>query len=218
MARVRAATKAPDRGRKAPRELRRRQLIDATIDVLAEKGYAALTLSDVANAAGLSHGIVNFHFNSKRELLHETLRFLSDEYRAHVQAMMDKAGKEPLARLTALVRADFHRSVSTKRKLAAWLAFWGEAQARPTYQSFCGAHDEDYHNTLVDLLTELGKADEGYKPLLMAHALGAALDGLWLKMMFDAVSREDAEASALEMLKWLLPRQPAPGAPASPQR
>ena len=38
-------------GRKASREVRRRQLIDATIDVLARRGYADLTLADVADGA-----------------------------------------------------------------------------------------------------------------------------------------------------------------------
>ena len=51
--------------RKATRPVRRQQLIDSTIAVLARKGYAGLTVADVAKEAGLSAGIVIFHFNSK---------------------------------------------------------------------------------------------------------------------------------------------------------
>ena len=45
--------------RKASRDVRRRQLIEATIDVLAARGYASLTIGDVARRAGLSMGIIN---------------------------------------------------------------------------------------------------------------------------------------------------------------
>ncbi len=69
--------------RKAPRDVRRQQLIEATIRVLGQKGYAALTIADVAKQAGLSPGIVIFHFNSKDALLADVLRFLALEYRQH---------------------------------------------------------------------------------------------------------------------------------------
>ena len=51
--------------RKLSREARRAQLIEATIKVVAERGYARATLTEVASRAGLSHGLVNFHFQSK---------------------------------------------------------------------------------------------------------------------------------------------------------
>ena len=63
---------APEPGppqRKATRDVRRQQLIEATIKVLGQKGYAATTVADVARAAGLSTGIVIFHFDSKDQLL-----------------------------------------------------------------------------------------------------------------------------------------------------
>ena len=69
--------------RKAARDVRRAQLIEATIAVLARKGYAALTVADVAKEAGLSPGIVIFHFTSKDELLAAVLSFLAAEYRQH---------------------------------------------------------------------------------------------------------------------------------------
>ena len=67
--------------RKLSREFRRQQLIDSTIETIAARGYARTTLTDVANHAGLSHGLVNFHFQSKEKLLAETLLFLAEEYR-----------------------------------------------------------------------------------------------------------------------------------------
>ncbi|WP_457155514.1 TetR family transcriptional regulator, partial [Mesorhizobium sp. P5_C1] len=67
------------RGRKASKEVRQLQLIEATIDSLAKRGYSETTMADVADGAGLSRGIVNFHFESKEKLLIATLQHMYDE-------------------------------------------------------------------------------------------------------------------------------------------
>ena len=105
--------------RKAPREVRRHQLIEATIDALARKGYAELTLADVAKAAGLSVGIVNFHFESKEKLLVETLKALADDYRSNWQMALRQSGPRSADKLAALLAADFNERICSARTLAA---------------------------------------------------------------------------------------------------
>ena len=87
------------RGRKASKETRRQQLIEATIDSLAKRGYSETTMADVADGAGLSRGIVNFHFESKEKLLVATLQYMADEYSAHWRAALQKAGDDPARQL-----------------------------------------------------------------------------------------------------------------------
>ena len=87
-----AAQENPSRGRKAPKETRRLQLIEATIDSLAKRGYAETTMADVTEGAGLSRGIVNFHFESKEKLLVATLQHMYEEYAAHWRAAQLTAG------------------------------------------------------------------------------------------------------------------------------
>ena len=50
------AAEPEKRGRKASKETRRQQLIEATIDSLARRGYSETTMADVADGAGLSRG------------------------------------------------------------------------------------------------------------------------------------------------------------------
>ena len=197
------------RGRKASKEVRRLQLIEATIDSLAKRGYADTTMADVADGAGLSRGIVNFHFESKEKLLVATLQFMSEEYAAHWRAALDKAGEDPARQLWALCAADFDRAVCNRRKLAAWCAFWGEAKSRPTYQALCGSRDQTYQNVLVDICTRL--RDQGsytIEPRATALAINAMLEGLWLRLMMstEEVSRETAFAAAAEMLSATFPK------------
>lgn len=203
------------RGRKASKEVRQLQLIEATIDSLAKRGYSETTMADVADGAGLSRGIVNFHFESKEKLLVATLQHMYDEYAAHWRGAYDKADPSPAARLKALIAADFDRPICNKRKLAAWCAFWGEAKSRPTYQALCGARDEAYQRVFIDLCAALKQdAGYGYEPRSMALGISAMLEGLWLRLMMgtEDVTRESALKAANEFLVAAFPEhypQPA---------
>ncbi|KIF66448.1 TetR family transcriptional regulator [Streptomyces sp. AcH 505] len=66
-------------------ELRRRsreRLLQATVELVAERGYEATTLADIADRAGSARGLVSYYFPGKRQLLqsavhrlmHRTLR------------------------------------------------------------------------------------------------------------------------------------------------
>jgi TetR/AcrR family transcriptional repressor of bet genes len=207
------AVASEKRGRKASKETRQLQLIEATIDSLAKRGYSDTTMADVADGAGLSRGIVNFHFESKEKLLVATLQHMYDEYAAHWRNALHKAGEDAAQQLQALVAADFDRAVCNKRKLAAWCAFWGEAKSRPTYQALSGARDRAYQGTIVALCERL-KAEAGYayEPVEIALALSALLEGLWLRLMMGAqdVTRESALKAANAFLASAFPRHYRP--------
>jgi len=195
------------RGRKASKETRRQQLIEATIDSLAKRGYSDTTLADVADGAGLSRGIVNFHFESKENLLVATLQYMAEEYGDHWASALERAGPGLAGRLWAIVHADFDRKICTKRKLAAWCAFWGEAKSRPTYQALCGARDVKYQDTVIQLCAGL-KAEGGYayEPEPMALSLCAMLEGLWLRLMMgDGTTREKALEAAIAFVVTAFP-------------
>jgi len=204
------AAKAPaKRGRKASKETRRLQLIEATIDSLAKRGFSETTMADVTEGAGLSRGIVNFHFESKDKLLVATLQHMADEYAGHWRTAISKAGEKPADQLLALVRADFDRKICTKRKLAAWCAFWGEAKSRPTYQALCGSRDQAYQDVITDLCSQL-IAEGGY-PVdadKIAMAIGALMEGLWLRLMMggEAPTRDSARETAEALLQVSFPK------------
>jgi AcrR family transcriptional regulator len=199
--------------RKATRDVRRQQLIDATIKVLGQKGYASLTVADVARLAGLSTGIVIFHFNSKNELLAATMQHLAAEYRQHWETAVVAAGPGPSNRLAALLLADFDDSIFTAEKLAAWIAFWGEAQGRPTYDQICAVLDAERCDATLNLCTEINAAGGyGLDPTLVMRTLESLCDGLWLGVAAHGaghpggVSTQQAHASVKAALAAFFPR------------
>lgn len=158
--------------------------MDATIEVLAARGFARTTLTEVANQAGLSHGLVNFHFQTKEKLLTETLLYLAEEYRQNWLAALESAGPSPAERLDSLIRADFHPDICTPAKLSAWCSFWGEAQSRPIYQERCGSNDEIY-NTQMEAICGAMMVEDGIKgdAARVARVLRVTIEGVWLDLM-----------------------------------
>lgn len=204
--------------RKASRSVRRQQLIESTIAVLARKGYAALTVADVAKEAGLSAGIVIFHFNSKDELLADALTFLAAEYRSHWEERVNGAGPSPAGRLRALLLADLDPMVYTRQRLAAWIAFWGETQGRPVYDQICAGLDAERQAATESLCRELD-AEGGYglDCHLVMQSLESLGDGLWLRLATEEtrghshLSAEDAHKIIMAALAAFFPRHFGPG-------
>lgn len=195
--------------RREPKALRREQLINATIDSLAKRGYAATTLADVADGAGLSRGIVNFHFTSKDNLLSETIRYLQDEYTANWVMLTGKAKSDTASQLLAMVTADLDKKICTPRKLAAWFALITEAKSRPTYQKLAWERDEKYRSTLASICRAAKQeANYSFDAQSTADAIYAMQEGLWLRMMLfgKGYKRETALQVVLDMLCTIFPK------------
>jgi len=170
--------------RKMSRDTRRAQLIEATIETLALRGYARTTLTEVARTAGLSHGLVNFHFDTKEKLLSETLALLAEEYRQNWQSYLESAGTDPAAQLAALLLADFDPAICTPARLSAWCSFWGEAQSRPLYQAQCGANDAAYNARISEICGQLlVQGRYAGDSARVARVLRVTIQGVWLDMI-----------------------------------
>ena len=195
--------------RKASRESRRQQLIEATIATIARRGYARTTLTDVAATAGLSHGLVNFHFETKEKLLTATLLYLAGEYRDNWLSALAAAPPAPASQLDALIRADFNAVICAPERLSAWCAFWGEAQCRPIYQQECGSNDIEYAERLEDICARL-IAEGGYggEPGRVARVIRVTVEGVWLDLMTmtQPYSREEAMRTVHACVAAFFPR------------
>lgn len=191
------------------RAARRMQIIESTIRTLARRGYARTTLTEVARTAGLSHGLVLFHFQTKEGLLAETLAFLAEEYRQNWQAALDAAGPDPAGQLQALIDADFADVICTPDRLAAWCAFWGEAQSRPMYQESCGEKDDAYNTALEEICARLIAAEgSGQNAVHLARILRVTIEGVWMDLMTMArpYSKDEALVTVRTCAALLFPQ------------
>lgn len=196
--------------RTAAPEVRRRQLIEATIATIAESGLSGTTMASVARRAGLSTGLVNFHFKSKDILLAETLASLAQELRAAWGEAVADPVLGPAAKLTAIVGAHFDPDIIDRRKIAVWFAFFGETQSRAAYREGATAIDMERLETSTALCREIA-AEGGYAdadPEGMGRTLEALFDGFWLNFLVYPArfSGEDARAQVMGYLAGRFPR------------
>ena len=101
----------------------RQKLIEATTEVIASEGLSGVTMAKVAEQAGLSRGIGNFHFQSKEQLLLETLRAIYQEFDKGWRNIVVDDTLLPAEKLKAVIDATLRPPIASKRKLAVWLAF-----------------------------------------------------------------------------------------------
>src|SRR5690606_3758989 len=50
-------------------QARRKQIVEATIEVLAEVGYGKASLALIAQRVGISKGVISYHFKGKADLI-----------------------------------------------------------------------------------------------------------------------------------------------------
>ncbi|MGP4002402.1 TetR/AcrR family transcriptional regulator [Streptomyces sp. 8N706] len=81
-----AAGRRPTR-RDDQREASRRRLLDAALEILAEEGYRGLTVKQVGDRAGVSRGMVNYHFTSKAGLVEAVVTDIREVFVDRLRAL-----------------------------------------------------------------------------------------------------------------------------------
>src|SRR4051812_21563537 len=93
-------------GTTAARSVRRAELLAAAAQVFAERGYAATTIREAADAAGILGGSLYYHFDSKESMVDEILSTFLDDMWAGFDRVLD-AGLGARQTLEALVAESF---------------------------------------------------------------------------------------------------------------
>jgi phenylpropionate dioxygenase-like ring-hydroxylating dioxygenase large terminal subunit/AcrR family transcriptional regulator len=154
---LQAAPTAPE-----PRDARRRrELIEATIASIARNGLSGTTIAKVAEIANLSAGIVSFYFRTKEALLLATLEHLDQEFEDRRLEIFARAGDDPIRQLEAIIDVNLDPALCDATRVAVWVAFWGESQARESYQKVCGARDISEEEQLVALFEQIAARGDG---------------------------------------------------------
>jgi AcrR family transcriptional regulator len=78
-------------------EARRAQIVQCTIEIIASLGYAQASLANIAERAGISKGVISYHFAGKDELIAQVhtsvMTKVATQVLATVEAQPRAAGK-----------------------------------------------------------------------------------------------------------------------------
>ena len=125
-------------------EERREQIIGATLRIVARKGFASVTLRDVAAEVGVVHGLIRHYFASRDELVAAAFdHAVSAELESEAAALADL---DPIAALAAWL------ATTPENHYLVWIDAWSEAPRNPALAAALTRHHRDCERILADLI------------------------------------------------------------------
>jgi AcrR family transcriptional regulator len=188
--------KVPTRNRQSP-EVRRRELIEATMRSIAKYGYSGTTIETICEEAQVSRGLINHHFGSKEELIRQSYKALRDEWVAQTHGALAESYAEPEDKLRAMIRTSFGPTMFKQEYLGIWAGFWSAIGKSPALRKLNRELFEKDREAYQGIFEEIGKR-RGRKIDSRRAALTviALIDGFWLEWCLDPKSFTAAEAEA----------------------
>lgn len=173
--------------------VRRKALVDAAISAIGDQGTLAVTMSDIARRAGVSAALAHHYFGSKDQLLTETMRSLLRDLRRDTVSALAEADNAR-ARVSAIIRVSFHAGQFAPETVAAWLAFYTEAQRSDAVRRLLVLYARRLHSNLSGSLSQLCPKAEASQ---IAEATAALIDGLYIRRALGAAPLTTERSIAL---------------------
>ncbi len=172
------------------RELRRRELIEATRDVIAECGFEAATIAKISSRAGFSMGYLHHHFSGKDELLAETIRVLYGDMRTYLAEALPRAN-DPVERILILLDANFRTQQYTRENAFAWVSFLARVPFNPEFVRLQTMIERRLFSNFMHDFRKLLPED---KALAAVEEIGTLIDGYWARLAVspDSINSEQA--------------------------
>jgi betaine-aldehyde dehydrogenase len=172
-------------------EARRIQLVEVTIDSLAEVGYVGTTLVQISRRAGVSPGLVAHYFGDKDGLLEAAFRTLARTLAARVRARLALA-RTPRGRVQAVIDTNLAPEEFDRRSGTAWLAFWGQVLHVHGLKRVQNAYQRRMLSNLRNDLRRMVPHEEADG---LAGMIAAMIDGVWLRAALSEWQEADSESA-----------------------
>lgn len=184
--------------------LRRRQLIEATVEAIHDRGMNGLTMGDIARRAGVSSGLAHHYFGSKDDLLIATLRHLLGDFAAGIRGHL-RGTTDARVRLKAIIDGSFGTEQFRPAVISAWLAFYMQSLHDPAAARLLSIYLKRLETNLRHDLRALMTPSEA---ATAARGIAAMIDGLWLRAALPTlhISPEAAIALVDDYLSGLIDR------------
>jgi AcrR family transcriptional regulator len=193
---------------------RKKEILECAIRLIIDEGMTALTIRRVAEAAGVSTGLVLYHFATKEDLIAESWRLALLQAREKIRAAVgDVQGRDLM---DAIFKFRFQDDESTNVPWIFWLEYWNHA-----------ARTEDlrvHHSQTFTMMQEMdlaqvrtamaaGQIREDIDPAMIVDLYHAVFCGLIVKVVLDKESITGDRALDLGRLFLSLLAPPEPAKP-----
>jgi AcrR family transcriptional regulator len=163
-------------------EVRREEILDATVEQVESRGFGSTRVADVAEALDISSGLVFYHFGTKDELFAAALEHAADRDLARLERTASRARSpiEAVRRILAL-----YSPQGAAPGWTIWVDAWAESLRNEQLREASRRLDVRWKDVLERAISD-GVADGTFRcedAEASAWRLSALLDGLAVQVL-----------------------------------
>jgi AcrR family transcriptional regulator len=194
---------------------RHQEILDAAARVITGRGLAETRISDIAEQAGVSPGLILYYFESKDRLLSEALTFANDQFYLRTSREIRRlpSAIDQLRRLVDLSVPGYLPEYGRLDEWALWIEVWVRALRDSDMAKDREVLDDRWRSQIADVIRagkdsgEFTTADDTDE---LAIRIGCLIDGLAIQVvmndstitttrMHDAVMRVSSQLLGFEL-------------------
>jgi TetR/AcrR family transcriptional repressor of bet genes len=186
-------------------EQRKQEIVMALLRVMSERGYEKASIQAIAKEAGLSAGLLHYHFKSKQEILLALVNWITTSATERLEKM-NEGLTAPWDKLTAFINARLSTDKnSLPQAVTAWVVIAGESVRQPEikalYQELIGKQFIILKQLIADIWE--GKTILSKDVIHLSAIILASMEGAFqLSATADKIMpKEYAAESILNLIK-----------------
>ena len=150
---------------------RREEILKIAVDIIANEGYASLTMRALARASGMKLGALQYHFRTSEDLLRALVAYISDAYDQSFSNLQDRKEPPSVREVVVFILDDTAgRNMSSDH---LWPQLLSMQQVEPLISELVEDLYAYYYSILTDALIREGAS----APKAEALALLSLLEG-----------------------------------------
>ena len=155
---------------------RQQQILKIAVDMIADQGYASLTMRALARASGMKLGALQYHFRTSEEMLKALVEYIASAYDQSFRSLRDQ-DKPPGVREIVIFILDDEAGGSLNGD-HLWPQLWAMQQVEPLVSDLM----EDLYADYYSILTNALKRSRSSAPDAEALMLLSLLEGTTIFM------------------------------------
>jgi len=167
-------------------EARRKQIIDAALQTIAEQGYTQTSFAEIAKSLGITKGLIAYHFNGKQDLIASVLRTIIENQAAYLRIRLAEQSTAT-AKLRVYISASLEYIEQNRAHFIALVDLWGSFTSPEEKHAF----NKTFYGPCISQLRDIVQLGQqtgefgSFDSKTLTHILQGALDGVMLQWVFD---------------------------------
>ena len=153
---------------------RKQQILEAAIEIIANEGYANLSMRALARASDLKLGALQYHYKTREDMLRAVVGYIADEYQKSFDEVALADGFLGVQGFIDFITEDKVDEALNTSKL--WPQLWAMGAIEPLVADLVAEIYDKYLNILEGLLKDVGsEAPRAEALFLMSMVEGSTL-------------------------------------------